>query len=110
MYYNSKNCENTRDCYNCRHESNDFNKNSCCVKRVEETYFCYPSYYNEENDDCKDRKKGEFLFPCYEGYVKLCPEKSCNHSNKENTCDNQGSNNCHKKQSRCCFCNLFSRW
>ena len=64
MYYNFKDCENTHNYDNCKYENKEFNNNSCCMKRVEETYFCYPSYYSNNYEDCNENKK-VLLSYCY---------------------------------------------
>ena len=103
------------NCNNCDFEEKDFNEKKCCVKRVEETYCCFPSYYNEEKDGCKkEDKKETYEYPCYEGTIYLCPKKShCNVKedkySKDDRCnkDNHHNYRCH---NRCGFCGLFSRW
>ena len=84
-------------------ENEKYDKNSCCVKRIE-TYYCCPSYYNEEK---KEERRPLF----YEGTFKLYPnycddghtkkdKDDC--TNKNNTC----RCNC---RNRCGFCGLFGR-
>ena len=97
--------------FNNSHRHNE--KRNCCVKKVEETYLCCPSYYNENK---YEDKKEELFYPCYEGTFTLCPRKSyCSNNeikhdkcNKYNMKEENHDNRC--LRNRCCFCRLFSRW
>lgn len=59
---------------------NDFDhnsKHSCCVRKVEETFCCFPSYYNEEKKEDKKQDKKEEKKECkhcWEGTFKICPK------------------------------------
>ncbi len=100
MIYNNYN----DDCYN-DYERNNYsnsyshydNNQNCCMKKTEETFCCYPSYYNEDKqEDNKDF--------CYEGYFKICPiyqDKYDNH----NKCEQKNN---HHKKSGCC--RRFNWW
>jgi len=96
-YYNDYYDDSNNHFNNYNH--NNYNENSCCVRRVEETFCCFPSYYNEDrkydkNEDLKDK--------CFEGTFKICPKHhNCNKENK-NDCDQ-------KKYSNKCNCNCFNR-
>ncbi len=110
-YYDDNMDHENRNKFNNSHRHDK--KRNCCMKRVEETFCCYPSYYNEEKED----KKEEHFYPCYEGTFTLCPIKSsCNKSEeiKHNKCSNnndgQENNDNRYFRNRCCFCRLFSRW
>lgn len=100
------------------------NKPSCCVRKVEETYCCFPSYYNE---DKKEDNKSQIK--CCEGTFKICPkhcydekpnDNKCIKHNETNYCNCTNQNDCYEKdysnhnrqQHKCCFCNLFKncRW
>ena len=138
-YTDSKNGYSMNNKYeDCRHNDDyskefydkDFNRNnygqnekhSCCVRRVEETFCCYPSYYNEEKKEDKwEDKKEEKKERCFEGTFKICPkyydcndkdEKNNDHKNDCDERDNQKDDHkygcrCH---NRCGFCGLFRRW
>ena len=119
MYYNNKgNYDFNRFDYENENRYNSNNNRNCCVRHVEET-FCCPSYYEEEKNDCKENKKEENFYPCYEGYIMLYPKNSYCNIKK----DNQKHDNCHKcnskqnddcesknSRNRCGFCGLFGRW
>ena len=89
-------CHDYNDNYQDRHDKNeccnndydnkyDHNKKHCCVRKIEETICCYPSYYNEEN---KEKKKDY----CYKN-------------------ENKEENRCCRCSNRCFgFCGLFRRW
>ena len=91
-HYNDKDCyNNLNDNFNhddCENER----KSKCCIKKVKETWFCYPSYYEE------DKEKNE----CFEGYFKICPKHNINNNNN--------NDNCNDRKKHCCFCNHFTRW
>lgn len=97
--------------YTNNYNQNQYNKKPCCVKRVEETFCCYPSYYNEDKEEKKENCRNEHN--CWEGYFKICPHKQKDWNN--NNCDKndyrkQDNNHC-KKHNRCCgFCGLFRNW
>lgn len=104
-YYDnySKNYDNDY-CEKNYNNGYDQSKRSCCLKRVEETYICFPSYYNEENKDNKKEK-------CFEGTFKICPK----YYNDENDCkDKEDKKDDHKCgcrcHNRCGFCGIFKRW
>ena len=126
MYYNNyKNCysmNNNFDCdnYQCNYDNNNHNDNcyknnldkrSCCMRRVEETFMCFPSYYNEEKEEVNNYKKDV----CYEGTFKICPKYCENKKNIYNKdCDEEivdqvNKKNCYHCQHRCGFCGLFRR-
>ena len=100
MYYNERNNYE----YNKNYYNNDnyeqYNKKNCCVKRVEETFCCFPSYYNEE----KTEKKQE----CWEGTFKIYPKHNDNDYEK---CNQTQKENQHHSRN-CCFGNWFRncRW
>ena len=107
--------DSRNDYYATNNQNNyDYNKNdyghdenrTCCVRRVEETYLCFPSYYNEEKDDKKEEKKER----CFEGTFRICPK--CENQEKKNNDDHSKNEQrfdcrCHQ---RCGFCGLFRRW
>ena len=124
MYYNQRynnnfnySCNENdfyyKDDYKNDYNQNQYNKKPCCVKRVEETICCYPSYYNEEKKEEKkeDCKKD---YNCWEGYFKLCGS----YKDNQNDYYNQNNKSCHEnknehqcKRHNCCgFCGLFKRW
>ena len=112
MNFNNRcNCNNRED-----YENSNYNeRKTCCIRKIEETYCCFPSYYNEDNKNCKkDDKRENYEYPCYEGTFTLWPNKSqCNHK-RDNECHKETgcneSNSGHR--NKCCFCNLFNcnRW
>lgn len=115
-FYNRDNFNNREDYENLKNYSNYDERKNCCIRKVEETYLCFPSYYNEEKDDCtKDDIKENYSYPCFEGTFTMCPRKShCgskrgNTDYKEKSCGKEYNNNHHNKW---CFCNLFNchRW
>jgi len=119
MYYNNKeNYDCNRFDYENENRYNSNNKRNCCVRRVEETFCCPSYYYEEEKTDCKENKKQETYFPCYEGYITLYPKHSYfdmkKDEQKHNICNNHNSrqnNDCESRNNnRCGFCGLFSRW
>lgn len=93
-------------------------KSHCCVKKVEETYLCFPSYYNEEKEDKKEEKKEEKHYPCYQGTFKLYPPCCFNRKDdKKDDCDKKDDKKENTRgccRNRCCFCcnlgNCFHRW
>ncbi len=99
--------------YDYDNEKNGYGneKRSCCVRRVEETYLCFPSYYNEDKCEKKEDNKEN----CFEGTFKICPKHYDNgkdYSYKHDDRDNKKENHkcgcrCH---NRCGFCGLFRRW
>lgn len=119
-------CYRNKDYYNnefsnySNEKDNNFKKDSCCVKRVEETFCCIPSYYNEEKEDKVDTKE-----KCFEGTFRICPKSyDCNQNNRKNdsckqedinnSCYEDGKKKCREDNCRmnhhsCCFCRLF-RW
>ncbi len=119
--------EDRKEDKNQRHNQEE----TCCIKKVE-TYYCYPSYYNEEKkDDCKEEKIEEKQIPYYEGTFKLYPsycdyKKDCHKKvdckeekyedikNEHKNCDKQENNNrCCCRNKFCLCCNLFGnfrRW
>lgn len=116
MYYNDRyDCtDRYNDCNQYyKQQNNNYNYNkcnfekSCCMKRTEETYFCYPSYYNEDKHEEKDE------YPCYVGTFRMCPEKSKCDTNYNKQEKYQNSNTCRNNQhghNRCCLCSWFGRW
>ena len=96
------------------------NKRSCCLRKVEETFCCYPSYYNEYKKEDKKEEKKECN--CWEGSFRICP-KNENYNHKHDCC-NSNKHDCEEKynhkdehnsgcrcHNRCCgFCGLFRRW
>ena len=59
--------------------------NNCmCVKRLEETRLCIPSY-------CHEEERGE---KCFEGYIRICPKQNkqfnCACNNRPNYNDLNG--------------------
>ena len=114
-YYNNEynNYENEKN--------NGTKKDSCCIKRVEETFYCFPSYYNEEKED-KEVKKEK----CFEGTFKICPNHNCddkqfnkdaynndkNNHGEENEIKKEEQKGCKNQNRCCCFCgfNRFFRW
>ena len=110
-------CYRNKDYYNeygnySNEKDNNFKKDTCCVKRVQETFCCFPSYYNEEKEE-KAYKKEE----CFEGTFKICP-KTCdgnqNNRKSDNSTQEDRNNSCYQDNCRmnhrpCCFCRLF-RW
>jgi len=86
----------------------DKNKNctdrnhSCCFKKVEESFYCFPSYYNE--DEKKDDRKEE---KCWEGTFKICPRHDFDSKSEHKDEKTYRTNNCN-----CCFnpCSWFKRW
>ena len=111
-YDNNCSANNNYDnCYNSNYYKNIYNKHSCCMRRVEETYVCFPSYYNEEKEEVNNNKKEI----CYEGTFKICPKCCENKTDNHNKyCDDRiayqdnKKNSCHC-QHRCGFCGLFRR-
>ena len=97
-YYNNTPCRNSYH-----------SKPNCCIKRVEETYLCFPSYYNEDKSDKKEDNKEN----CFEGTFRICPKfnkkDDCNkcHNPENNEDEHKCARHCHK---RCGFCGLFRRW
>ncbi len=121
-YYDNYSKDNNYD--NDYNKNNyDHNKKSCCVRRVEETFCCYPSYYNEENKEDKwEDKKEEKRDQCFEGTFKICP-KHYDYNDKEDHKDYDDKKDCREKENkkeehkcgcrchnRCGFCGLFRRW
>ena len=100
MFYNDRCCNNQND-YN---KNDNYDRKNCCVKRVEETFFCIPSYYNEDRKE--DKKQDE----CWEGTFKICPKNHNQHHNCENRDDTK--QDYYPNRNRCCLCNLFRncRW
>ena len=94
--------------YNFDNVNNYNRKRGCCVRKVEETICCYPSYYNEEKED----KKDEHFYPCYEGIFTLCPRKSYCYNKEDNKQDScyKDDKKYENRNNKCCFCRLFSRW
>ena len=111
-YYYDDSCfarNNDSNYYDNEYDKNGRNRHSCCVRRIEETLCCHPSYYNEEKKEDKKEK-------CFEGTFKICPKeehKDCNEKNdyyeeKDNKqTDHKCGCRCH---NRCGFCGLFGRW
>lgn len=102
---------NSKENCACNFNRNNYDygkKHSCCVRSVEETFCCFPSYYkDEEEEDKKDK--------CFEGTFKICPkqydriEKNICCNNKEfngNNCKKQHNCN-HHSQYNCGLCCLF---
>lgn len=117
MNYNERYNEFDRRCDCNQNNDYDYNtKRPCCVKRVEETFCCYPSYYNEEKKEEKKEKQQEY----WEGTFKIYPKKECdkrqdNDYKHENRCERKEDNHeCCRNHNRCCLglCNLFRncRW
>ena len=110
-FYNNCNCNNHKNIVDEKNYLNNYERKTCCIKKTEETYCCFPSYYNEEIDDCKeDANKGNYNYPCFEGTFTLYPRTSnCNKKRdehqKEKSCDKEYNKNYNNK---CCFCNLFN--
>ena len=88
------------------------NEKKCpyCLRKIEETFCCFPSYYNE---DKKEYKVDEKHYPIYEGTVKLYPKLDC-FDKKDDRCDRNDNINEHKCEcrchNRCGLCGLFRRW
>lgn len=116
-HYNDYDYENNFNQNNCDNDK----KHSCCFRRTEETFCCYPSYYNEEkkNDkyDCKDVNKDNYI----EGSFKICSKCNYNNNNKHIDIHNVNKNECcyekndkrkydRRCHNRCCFCGLFRCW
>ena len=75
------------------------NKELCCLKKVEETFCCFPSYYDEE--ETKDERKED---KCLEGTFKICPKQY--HTDKKDYdegCKNRNNNQCHRHFNPCCW-------
>ena len=110
MFYNryNDNCENQKD-YDNYYNHNE--RKNCCLKRVEETFVCFPSYYNEEKkEDCKKEDNNNF-YPSYEGTFRIWPTNAYGNGKDDN------ENHCHHNENkcyrnRCCFCcGIFGkRW
>lgn len=99
---------NNKYCYENDYEKRHCNKPSCCVKRVEETFYCLPSYYNEQNKDDKKINKHE---KCFEGTFKICPKICDNKEETNKDCyEKDNYNHCGKSHHKCSFCGLFGRW
>ncbi len=95
--------------YSNSQTKNDYNNKSCCFKKVEETFCCFPSYYNEE--DTKDERKED---KCWEGTFKICPKQEHDYKkdyDNEKDCDkrhnNRNNNQCHRCFNPCCW---LRRW
>lgn len=108
MYYNDYN--NT--C--CRHNINKFNRkeNCCCSKRLEETFYCNPSYYAEEKSDDYKKERND----CWEGRFIMYRKKHINcdeldyNNNPQNTCKDNHEEKDNERHNTCCLCNLFRCW
>ena len=116
MNYNERYNDFDQKC-NCI-QNNDYNydKKQCCVKRVEETFCCYPSYYNEEKKEDKREKENEYWEGTFRAYPKKdCYKKQDNDNRYEDKCDKkEEKHECQRNNNRCCWglCNLFRncRW
>ena len=98
-------------------KNEQFCQKDCCIKRVE-TYYCYPSYYNEEKkDDCKkEEKHPEYYEGTFKLYPSYCDKKHDDKSdlkddgNKKCEKENNVENNKCNCRNRCNFCcGLFGR-
>ena len=103
--YSRKNYNNSNE-----YANNDWN-HQYCVKKIEETFCCYPSYYNEDKKEDNKEK-------CFEGTFKICPKRynhyDCGKFEKNDCYNKNDEQNCGcKNNNRCCgFCgfNKLFRW